>query len=237
LPGWTSPFNVFAKGFVGGGVIPGGTLVDEDWGSGIGTGGTDPESYSNTHSSLSGSFSYLTADIGYNLLRGPDHKVGAFVGYNRYQISVDALGCSQNVPGAGTCTPTISTNTYVISETDTWHSLRTGVAAETRIADRLRLGADVAYLPYVWVQALDTHHVRSLYFPVEGIGSGRAGRALPDLPGDRGAQHRHRRALLGDVDHQRLPDRQCRQRLHHQHRALRPSGTGLLEVRPALIAT
>ena len=167
-----SPFNVFAKGFVGGGIISGGTLVDEDWGIGTNTDGTDPESYSNTQSGLSGSFSYLTADLGYNLVRGPDHKVGLFVGYNRYQISMDAHGCAQTVPNAGTCSPAIPSDVNGISETDTWHSLRTGVAAETRIAERLRLNADIAYLPYVWVQALDTHRLRSLYFPVEGSGQG-----------------------------------------------------------------
>jgi opacity protein-like surface antigen/outer membrane protease len=161
-----SPYNVFAKGFIGGGVISGGSMVDEDWGV------AGPESYSNTQSDLSGSFSYLTADLGYNVLRGPDYKVGPFVGYNRYQMSMDAHGCAQTVPGVGICSPTIPTSVNAISETDTWHSLRTGVAAETRISERVRLSADIAYLPYVWVQGLDSHRLRSLYFPVGGSGQG-----------------------------------------------------------------
>jgi opacity protein-like surface antigen/outer membrane protease len=164
-----SPFNVFAKGFVGGGVISGGTMVDEDWGHG----GAEPESYSNTQSGLSGSFSYLTADLGYNLLRAPDHKVGAFVGYNRYQISMDAHGCAQTVPIAGTCSPAIPSDVNGISETDTWHSLRVGVSGEARVTERLRVTGDIAYLPYTWVQALDTHWLRGpLYFPVQGNGQG-----------------------------------------------------------------
>jgi opacity protein-like surface antigen/outer membrane protease len=164
-----SPYNVFIKGFVGGGILSGGQMIDEDWGIGS---ATEAEPYSNTRSNLGGSFSYLTADLGYNLLRGRDHKVGVFIGYNRYQISMDATGCAQNVGSAGTCTPAIPTTVNGISETDTWHSLRTGVSAEVQVTERLRLGGDVAFLPYLWVQALDTHHLRSLYFPVEGNGQG-----------------------------------------------------------------
>ena len=40
--------------------------------------------------------------------------------------------------------------------------------------DRLRIAGDFAYLPYVYVDALDIHHLRqpTVYFPVQGMGKG-----------------------------------------------------------------
>ena len=54
-----SPLNVFAKGHIGGGVISGGKINDEDWG--LDPPGIDVNTgYSNTEGTASGSISYAT---------------------------------------------------------------------------------------------------------------------------------------------------------------------------------
>ena len=154
------------------GGITNGSMYDEDWGLGSNL-ASEPSGYEITQSGVNGAMSYLTADIGYDVLRGRDHKVGLFVGYNRFQTSLNTQGCEQLVsPGSGVCSPTIPNGTNVISENDTWHSLRVGTAAEVEILDRLKLGVDLAYLPYVFVESLDEHKVRSLNFPSTGTGNG-----------------------------------------------------------------
>ncbi|UYN96494.1 MAG: porin family protein [Enhydrobacter sp.] len=167
-----SPFGVFVKGFVGGGGISAGTMYDEDWGLGNDL-ASEPTGYEITRSGINGSFNYFTADLGYNVLRGRDHRVGLFVGYNRYQYVLNTLGCAQMVaPGSGVCFPNIGSDTNAISEIDTWQSLRVGASADVEIAKRVRIGADIAYLPYVLVDGLDIHRLRTLYFPVRGTGNG-----------------------------------------------------------------
>lgn len=167
-----SPFGIFVKGLAGGGGITHGTMYDEDWGLGSDLSAV-PTGYEITQSGINGSFNYFTADLGYNVLRGADHKLGLFVGYHRYQVVMNTLGCDQMVaPESGVCFPNIPSNVNVISEMDTWQALRVGASAELQLADRLKIGADIAYLPYVHVDGLDAHRVRNLYFPVTGTGNG-----------------------------------------------------------------
>lgn len=167
-----APFNVFVKGFIGGGGIANGTMYDEDWGL-SNTLASEPTGYEITQSGVNGSLSYFTADVGYNVLRGRDHKVGLFVGYNQFHTILNTQGCEQLVsPGSGVCFPTIGNATNAISETDTWRSLRVGASAEVEVLERLTLGVDLAYLPYVRAEGLDEHRLRSLAFPVNGTGNG-----------------------------------------------------------------
>jgi opacity protein-like surface antigen len=173
-----SPFGVFVKALAGGGGISHGTMYDEDWGLDNQL-AAEPTGYEITVSGINGSFNYFTGDIGYNVLRGPDHKVGLFVGYNRYQTVMNTLGCAQMVaPGSGVCFPNIPSNVNAISEIDTWHSLRVGASAELQLADRLKVSADIAYLPYVRVDGLDNHRLRDLYFPATGTGNGVQGEIM-----------------------------------------------------------
>ncbi len=162
-----SPFDVFVKGLFGGGLFTNGMMIDEDW---------DPMMmlpYSNSQHGITGSFNYFTFDIGYDLMRGPDHKLGLFFGYNRYQFGMDTWGFSQQVYGVPeSFAQTDMLNQKGISEYDTWHSLRAGVSAEAELWKRFKLSGDFAYLPYVFVDALDAHYTRSIFFPVEGIGNG-----------------------------------------------------------------
>ena len=168
-----TPIDFFVKGLVGGGFVSSGRMFDEDWGlSGV---GEPAVAYEVTQSAVSGSFNYLTADLGYNLSRGPDHKFGLFAGYNRYQMVLSAFGCTQLVnPASEVCTTPTPGNINVISQIDTWHSLRIGASAELQVLDRVRIAGDLAWLPYVYVDALDIHHLRQppMYSPLAGNGRG-----------------------------------------------------------------
>ncbi len=167
-----APFNVFVKGLIGGGGISNGNMYDEDWGLGSNL-ADQPTGYEVTVSGVNGSFNYFTFDVGYDLMRGADHKVGLFVGYNRYQTVMNTLGCMQLVaPDSGVCAPNIPSDVNGISEMDTWHSLRLGTSAQVVMWDRVKIDADVAFLPYVYVDGLDIHRLRNLFFPVTGTGNG-----------------------------------------------------------------
>jgi opacity protein-like surface antigen len=166
-----SPFNVFVKGFAGAGSISSGKHFDEDWG----LLGNEPTSFEVTRSDIGGSISYVTADIGFNVLRGPDHKVGLFAGYNFFHAYMGSMGCVQLVaPASGICAPAIPTSEPGTSETDDWHSLRLGVSVEARLWDRLKISGDFAYLPYVRFEGLDNHRAREnlTLYPADGTGRG-----------------------------------------------------------------
>lgn len=172
-----TPFNVFVKGFVGAGGLANGHMYDEDWGLSF---TAVPNSYEVTQSDVLGTLHYITGDVGYNVLRGADHKVGLFVGYNRYETTMNGMGCVQLVaPASGICSsPPIAGGTTVISQIDAWQSVRLGVAAEALLWNRLKVGADIAWLPYVKYDGLDIHRVRNLYFPVQGTGTGVQGELI-----------------------------------------------------------
>ncbi|MBX9942443.1 MAG: outer membrane beta-barrel protein [Reyranella sp.] len=169
-----TPIDIFVKGFLGGGGLSNGKMYDEDWGLSAAL-SSAPTAYEVTQSNVNGTLHYLTGDIGYSVTRARDHKVGLFVGYNLYKTTMNAMGCVQLVnPASGVCAPPAPATETAISQFDTWQSVRVGVAAETRVWDRLKIGADVAYLPYVAYTGLDIHRSRNppVYFPVSGTGQG-----------------------------------------------------------------
>ncbi|TAJ39847.1 MAG: porin family protein [Reyranella sp.] len=168
-----APFGVFVKGFVGAGGLSKGKMYDEDWGLNSELGAV-PTGFEVTESDLNGTLHYITGDIGYNVMRGRDHKVGVFVGYNRYETTMNAMGCDQLVAtSSGVCSqPPIPPTTNGISQIDAWQSVRVGVSAEATIFDRLKIAGDFAWLPYVKYDGLDIHRVRNIFFPVQGYGKG-----------------------------------------------------------------
>jgi opacity protein-like surface antigen len=168
-----TPIDIFFKGFIGGGGLSRGRMYDEDWGLAPAAVPV-PNSYEVTQSDVTGTLHYFTADIGYNFMRGPDHKVGLFAGYNRYETTMSSMGCLQLVqPASGVCaSPNFPLSTTLIDETDTWQSLRLGVSAEARLWERVKIGADLAWLPYVKYDGLDNHVARAVLFPVQGTGQG-----------------------------------------------------------------
>jgi hypothetical protein len=56
--------------------------------------------------------------------------------------------------------------------TDTWRALRLGTVLDTMLAPGLKLTADVAYLPYVKVSAVNHHYLRDEVSPEWGNGIG-----------------------------------------------------------------
>lgn len=161
-----SPWNVFAKGFIGAGTISAGSLNDEDWFA------FPTAPYSNTLSSVLGTINYATADLGYNLFRTQDYKLGLFAGYNYYTENKTGHGCAQFANIGADCASWFPTSVHVIVENNTWQALRVGVNGEIRLLDSLKLGADVAYLPYVKFDGSDNHLLRGILSPEWGTGNG-----------------------------------------------------------------
>ena len=164
-----APQNVFVKGNIGIGSILNGQLNDEDWAI---FGGTVP--YSNTTSSVKGEIAYATVDLGYDFFRGAGYKLGAFVGYNYFKENKSAYGCTQIANQLSDCVPSIDGSVLGITENDTWNSLRVGVGGDIMVTNRVKLGADVAYLPYVQFNGTDDHvqRVPPLISPEVGHGNG-----------------------------------------------------------------
>ncbi len=154
-----SSWNVFVKGFVGGGAITSGNMHDEDWGIPLGAAQLVP--YSNTLSAVQGDIGYGTFDAGYSLFRGPNANVGGFVGFNYYRESKKAYGCAQLANVFSDCVPAVPNSILGITEDDKWYSLRIGVNGVVTIFDRLKLTADAAYLPFVSFRGIDNHLLRT----------------------------------------------------------------------------
>jgi outer membrane protease len=164
-----APQNVFVKGNLGIGSLLNGQLNDEDW---VLFGGSVP--YSNTTSSVLGELKYATVDLGYDFFRGAGYKLGAFVGYNYYNENKSAYGCTQIANQLSDCVPPIDSSVLVITENDTWNSLRVGVNGDIMVTDHFKLAADVAYLPFVQFNGIDDHLQRIPPFtsPESGTGVG-----------------------------------------------------------------
>ena len=103
--------NFFIKGFIGAGNILSGKMNDEDW---LIFDETVP--YSNTVSNVKGSIDYATFDVGYSLFRGPNSKIGGFVGYNYYTENKSAYGCTQIANSNSDCVPSLPNSTLGITE-------------------------------------------------------------------------------------------------------------------------
>jgi hypothetical protein len=124
-----TPTNVFVKGFIGGGAITNGKMNDEDWGM-----ITPPEegskappvptSFEVTQSEVSGSLKYATADVGFNVLRNRDYKVGPFVGYSYFHQTMNTFGCVQLVLPGSVCDPPTPSNVPNVTQAETWQSVR-----------------------------------------------------------------------------------------------------------------
>jgi opacity protein-like surface antigen len=156
----TLPWNLFAKGFVGGGTISGGNLNDEDFGI---EGVVNMLPYSNTYSVVSGDIPrYFTIDGGYDFWRAPGYRFGAFIGYNHFEESMGAYTCLQLTNQMGPCSPAeggplLSRAHVGITENATWRSVRLGAAGEFYLVPGLKLTVDAAYLPYMHVESVDHH--------------------------------------------------------------------------------
>jgi len=150
----------FLKGLIGGGGFRKGTLTDEDFPPGIAP-------YSATLSTLDDSFpAYGSVDVGYNVFRGPDFRVGAFVGYNYMREVVSADGCGQIATNPFICGVfPVPATIKVITQDNNWNSLRVGLDGDVDITKRLKLSLDAAWLPLVMLDGTDAHWLRISTFP------------------------------------------------------------------------
>lgn len=145
----------YTKGYLGGALMFNGQLKDEDFPPVV-------SPYSSTLSDQKGgSLGYANVDLGLNLYRGSDVRVGTYVGYHYFNERVNAYGCRQTASNSGICgTTPVSNSILVITQDNSWHSLRVGGDIDVKLGDRLTLRADAAYLPYVKMSGTDWHHLR-----------------------------------------------------------------------------
>jgi hypothetical protein len=148
----------FLKGYLGGTGLWNGTLKDEDF-------DLPPPDFTAPYSATTsqqkfGSLFYFNTDLGLNVMRGPDFRIGAFVGYHFLRETVQAYGCIQialspEICGSGGVPDTIKT----ISQVNNWNSLRVGMDAAFDIG-RFRFAVEGAWLPYVQMFGSDAHWLR-----------------------------------------------------------------------------
>jgi hypothetical protein len=146
----------FLKGYVGGGTLRKGNLKDEDF-------GLPPpfNPYSSTFSiQENGSPIYASVDAGFNVVWGPDFRVGLFGGFHYMNENVTAFGCTQTSFNPLICGAFVLPNQVkVITQDNNWYSMRLGVDATVEF-DRWRVSVDAAWLPFVWLAGTDTHWLR-----------------------------------------------------------------------------
>jgi opacity protein-like surface antigen len=154
----------FVKGTIGAGAVTSGSLKDEDFPPGI-------NPYSATASAQrDGNLFYLTGDAGYDFWTGPNYKLGAFVGFFHERELLNAHGCAQVASNPFVCQPAISDPILGITEDARWFAARVGLSGEVTLWNRLRLGADAAWLPYVRLTGTDAHWLRMQSFDGNFIG-------------------------------------------------------------------
>jgi opacity protein-like surface antigen len=161
------PGGLMAKGFVGKG-DGNGKLNDEDWGLPFAT--FIP--YSNTWSAVSDEIRYGVIDVGYDVWRDAQFRFAPFVGYSIFHQYMEGFGCVQLANPNSDCSQPIPATIEAISEDDTWRALRLGIAADLQIIPGVTLSADAAYLPYVHIDGVDDHVLRSLLSPEQANGTG-----------------------------------------------------------------
>ena len=59
--------------------------------------------YNNTFSTNNGNINYAVVDLGYDVLRNADYKVGPFVGYTVFNQYIFKSGCQQIASSTGNC--------------------------------------------------------------------------------------------------------------------------------------
>jgi len=151
--------GLFLKGNVAFGAITGGKLQDEDFPPGI-------SPYSSTNSQQHGGGQrYATLDVGDNLFTWKRGRVGLFTGYQYLKEEYNAFGCDQTATNTNVCIK-VPPSTQVITETQTWQSMRLGLDGAVDVTSRWRLSGEFAYLPMVYSSGADNHWLRANIDPL-----------------------------------------------------------------------
>ena len=147
-------FGSFFRGFAGISGLDHGALNDEDFPPGL-------TPYSNTLSQQrGGKLTYGTIDFGQVVVKNERLRASLFVGFGYLNESVSATGCAQVAGNPFICAPALDPNLLAITENSSWQYARLGVLAEFKVLDRLKLSAEVAWLPYAQITSQDTHWLR-----------------------------------------------------------------------------
>ena len=160
----------FVKGYGGIGMVPAGSLKDEDFPPVV-----DP--YSSTVSAQQdGVLKYLSADIGYPFFgsygAAGRFEIAAFTGYHYWNEQVHAYGCTQLAANPFICEPALASGVNVISNEVEWHSWRVGVMGTFDMGNGLRFTGEAAWVPYTWLDNVDNHHLRPDINPAPSDGDG-----------------------------------------------------------------
>ncbi|MGQ0546309.1 MAG: hypothetical protein ACT4P3_13395 [Betaproteobacteria bacterium] len=183
----------FFKGNFGVGEVRDGSFDDEDFNAG-------QVKFSDTTSEVRGErFSYLTLDLGRDFwTSAAGSHLGVFAGFQQWSEQVDAFGAMATVGPIS-----IPPDVRVITNDVRWRSLRAGVAGRAAVTSRIRVLADLAYVPYAQLRNDDSHYLRADLGPVpDVITSGRGSGVQLDLE-LRFALHQRLEAGVG-VRHWRL---------------------------------
>lgn len=144
----------YLKGYAGIGIVNRGNLNDEDFPPFLAP-------YSSTDSEQrEGSMAYASIDLGFNLIRQPGFRLGAYAGYHYLDQSVSAYGCTQVATNNAICGNPVPNNVLVITQSNHWNSVRVGLDATVRLGGPFSLTVDAAYLPYVKLNGGDSHWLR-----------------------------------------------------------------------------
>lgn len=147
--------NTFAKGFIGGGGLNGGSLDDEDYFAG-------QVKFSDTFSQLKGeSLLYGTIDVGQHFTLGDGATkltLSPFVGFDYWQETATAYGVrcnSDDVDGAfcggAPGEVVVPFSTEVIKNKAMWSALRLGGEVKAKLWNRLTVMGEAAILPVTYV--------------------------------------------------------------------------------------
>jgi hypothetical protein len=167
------PNRLFVRLNGGYGGIGGGRLTDNDY---LVADGGQPSS--STNSNISGSsVSYINGDFGVTLVYFPNHRgtFDLFIGYQYRREKHEANGLTQVVctqagstvnigPGQVLCSqnsPPVLYGQTVITNTQTWNSIRLGAQSEFRVTRRLSIEGKAVFIPYTSLNNKDIHHFRS----------------------------------------------------------------------------
>lgn len=157
----------FVRANYGTAAIGGGRLTDDDF---LAADGGNPSS--RTFSDLPGdSIWYVNGDVGLTVVNYPGHRgtLDLVVGYQYRRekheaTGVTSVGCTPAGGGAGLCNPAGTVTNVgqpVITNTQTWNSLKLGVETEYRITRRLSVEGKAAFLPFTSLNNKDIHHLRT----------------------------------------------------------------------------
>ncbi len=157
----------FVRASYGTAAIGGGRLTDDDF---LVADGGNPSS--RTFSDLPGdSIWYVNGDVGLTVVNYPGHRgtLDLVVGYQYRRekheaTGVTSVGCTPAGGGAGICNPAgtvTNVGQLVITNTQTWSSLKLAVETEYRITRRLSVEGKAAFLPFASLNNKDIHHLRT----------------------------------------------------------------------------